>query len=195
MINIAISGQARTGKNTFANFLKEEIIEKCNTSDPFVKIIAIADPIKNIVMEMIPDADRQCLWGDSELRSNVLPNNLKDLDGNELTYRKMLIDIGTLGRKYHPDIWVHALIKSFKEPSAYKSWIISDVRFINEINYLKSVGFHLVRLKRNDIPQINDVSETLQLNISDSAFDNVIENNGSLDDLYLKAKEIVNKLV
>lgn len=45
------------------------------------------------------------------------------------------------------------------------------------------MGFVKVRIKRDDHLVIKDVSETSQDSITDSAFDFVIDNNGTLDDL------------
>jgi hypothetical protein len=197
MIKIAISGQARTGKNTLAQMIVENIIP-ISVSSEFVndhKIVAVADPIKNIVMQMIPNADPQCLWGESELRSKLVPGDFRDLNEQPLTYRKMLMDIGTLGRKYNTDIWLNALVQDADKNKSLKVYVVSDVRFPNEINYLKSHGFCMVRLKRPGVPQIDDISETAQLEIPDTFFDHVIENNGSLNDLARQAEIIVHKLV
>lgn len=197
MIKVAISGQARTGKNTLAQMIVENIIP-ISVSSEFVndhKIVAVADPIKNIVMQMIPNADPQCLWGESELRSKLVPGDFRDLNEQPLTYRKMLMDIGTLGRKYNTDIWLNALVQDADKNKSLKVYVVSDVRFPNEINYLKNHGFCMVRLKRPGVPQIDDISETAQLEIPDTFFDHVIENNGSLNDLARQAEIIVHKLV
>lgn len=190
MIKIGISGQARSGKNTLA----EMIIDHSGTDHAFSKIVAMADPIKNMILQMVPNADKECLWGASELRSRELPGNLKDLDGNPLTYRRALMDIGSLGRKYNTDIWVNALAQDAEKDKS-SIYIVSDCRFFNEINYLKKRGFYMIRIKRQDIPRIDDVSETAQLKVPDSFFDYVLENNDSLDGLNNHAKQIINKLV
>lgn len=190
MIKIAISGQARTGKNTLAQM----IVDNLNMDPSHYMIVAVADPIKNMVLQMIPNADPECLWGISELRAKELPGNLKDVDGNRLTYRKLLTDIGKFGRLYHDDVWLNALVNFASKNKSLKAFIVADVRFINEINHLKEHGFHMIRLKRQDIPQIDDVSETAQLEIPDSFFHSVINNDGGLDLLDQEAKTILHKL-
>jgi hypothetical protein len=191
MIKVAISGQARTGKNTLA----EAIIDNIDGDFTEFKIVAVADPIKNMVMEMVPGAERECLWGESELRSKLMPGNLKDLEGKPLTYRRALMDIGSLGRKYHPDIWLNALVQDAAKNKSLRAYIVSDVRFPNEINYLKEHGFYMVRLKRLNVPQIDDASETAQLAIPDSFFDDLIENDGPLSELNRRAEIIAHKFV
>lgn len=197
MIKIAISGQARVGKNTLAEMIVNNLTNHFDSDYNIksnYKIVAVADPIKNMVMQMVPSADRNCLWGESELRSTVVPGNLQDLGGNQLTYRRLLMDLGTLGRKYNPDIWLNALVQDAAKNKSLKAYIVSDVRFVNEIEYLKQHGFYMVRLKRPGGPKINDISETAQLAVLDSYFDNVIDNNGSLEELNIHAKMIANKL-
>jgi hypothetical protein len=196
MIKVAISGQARTGKNTLAEMIVNNVKPIGLTLGiPTHKIVAVADPIKNIVMQMVPNADPECLWGQSEFRSKPIPGDFNDLDGNPLTYRRALIDIGTLGRKYNPDIWLNALVQDAAKNQSLRVYVVSDVRFPNEINYLKDHGFYMIRLKRLGVPQIDDVSETAQLQIPDSFFDDVIENDGPLSELNRRAEIIVHKFV
>ena len=190
MIKIAISGQAKTGKNTLAEMLINHIVN----DDEKYQIVAVADPIKSIIQSMFPDADANCLYGVSELRSSVIPGNFKDNDNNPLTYRRALIDIGSLGRKYNSDLWLNTLVKNAKKATDLKVYICSDVRFVNELNYLKDHGFFMVRIKRNGLPIIDDISETAQLEIQDNFFNKVVENSGNLDDLNKISKNIADML-
>lgn len=188
MIRIAISGRARTGKNTLAEMISAHIPGEC-------KIVAVADPIKRMVMEMVPDADPRCLYGESELRSTPLPGSLKGDDGSPLTYRKLLTDLGKQGRKYNLDVWLNALVKNAEQNKYLKGYIVSDVRFINEMQYLRDHDFYMIRIKRKDAPIIDDESETIQLSIPDDFFHEVVENDYSIGDLSDKAKTIYNQLI
>lgn len=194
MIKIGISGQARTGKNTLAEMIVKSLNPYSIFDPSFYKIVAVADPIKNIVMQMVPNADPKCLWGESELRSNELPGNFKDSDKNPLTYRKLLMDIGKMGRAYNDDVWLNALVRFAEKNKELKAFIISDIRFVNEIRYLKENNFYMIRLKRAGMPQIDDISETAQLEVPDNYFNQVIINNGSLNNLDDEAKSVVHKL-
>src|ERR1700744_2596093 len=99
MIKISICGKMNSGKNTIANLLSGYI------ENYEGKIIAFADPIKEIIMTMFPWADRDCLYGSSDKRKSVIPNAF-DNNGNPLTYRQSLNDIGTKGREYNPNHWI-----------------------------------------------------------------------------------------
>lgn len=189
-IKIAISGKARSGKNTLAEILKSKLLHLHNVP---VEIVALADPMKKIVMKMFPGTDPKYLWGASELREAVIGYELKDDLGRPLTYRQVLLDLGKLGRGYHHDLWLRSLVKSI-EGDKNKTFIISDCRFPNEIKYLKDNGFYTIRLKRSDIPNINDISETAQSEIPDDYFHEIIDNSGTIQGLEKKAELTINNL-
>src|ERR1700682_1662512 len=128
MLKVAISGQMRSGKNTLANMLIEEL----DFDKKSVKLAALADPIKNILLSMVPKADKECLFGSSELRSKEIGFDLLNRSGEPLTYRQALIDIGKLGRSYNSDIWLNALVQDAELSQDKKVYISCDVRFKNE---------------------------------------------------------------
>jgi hypothetical protein len=195
---IAISGKANSGKNTLSKLLANLICENKRQ----YKIMAFADPIKEMVLQMFPGADRKCLFGSSKLRNEIIPNAL-DKDNKPLTYRQALIDLGTLGREYNKNIWVNALDKRITS-LAYgvasnnegyitrKLIIIADLRFIEEYDYLQDKNFFLIRIKRDSDVVIDSPTETNQDQITDDQFDYVVDNNKSLNDLKKEAKHIVS---
>jgi len=193
MIKIAISGRARTGKNTLAEMISDQV-SGAIISDIRCKIVAVADPIKRMVMEMVPNADPECLYGQSELRSRPLPGLLKDEDGQPLTYRKLLTDLGKQGRKYNPDVWLNALVKNAEQNKHLKGYFVSDCRFPNEMQYLRDHGFYMIRIKRKNAPLIEDESETAQLSITDDFFNEIVDNDYCIDTLRDKARSIYNHL-
>jgi hypothetical protein len=186
MYKIAICGKAKSGKNTLAGMIQNKLP---NLS---CRHVAFADPVKTIAKIMFPSIPQEYLTGPSEYRNNIVSNAFKD--NNPLTVRKLLIDIGTnLGRSYNQDIWVEAFdynLSSYKEDLI----ILTDCRFINEFNYLKSKKFFMIKILKNDINFINHVSEIEQDSIPLDKFDLVINNEGSLQDLQNKTDCIINML-
>jgi hypothetical protein len=177
---IAISGKARSGKNTVASI----IIDRLRYPQNKVKVAALADPMKRIVQSMIPEASSECLFGASELRSEIIAGSkYRDKNGNPLTYRQALIDLGSFGRAFNPDLWLNALVEDANKSTDKWAYIISDVRMKNEFDFLKDAGFIMVRVRRNGISTINDVSETEQDEIVDEEFDYVLHNDKSIADL------------
>jgi hypothetical protein len=178
MIKIAISGQANTGKNTLGEILITELsLKKGKTLSH--QLLAFATPIKKIAEEMFPLLPKEYLYGPSYLRNKIIPNAFKN--GESLTVRQLLLDIGTKGREYNEDIWVNNFAKSFTWDELI---IVSDVRFLNEYYYLADQRFFQIRLYRQTgQPIIDHVSETKQSEIKDECFDYVLHNDRGLEEL------------
>src|ERR1700722_19840139 len=143
-LKIAISGKAGAGKNVFASFL----VQGLGLDDNNSKIVALADPMKSIIKMMFPEAKSECLFGPSELRSEIIPGSYKNKEGNQLTYRQALIDLGAFGRKYNDNMWLNCLAEDANTNNK-DAYIISDVRFGIEFNFLKKSGFYMIRVIRD----------------------------------------------
>ena len=131
------------------------------------------------------------------------------------TPRTLLQLLGTqCGRDIiHPDIWVNALFADFVNPvkmddrRSKSKWIITDVRFPNEAKKIKEKGGILIRINR---PKVKVITDDLVTDIihnsknfgiveheSETALDNykefdfIIENNGTIEELVEKVKQII----
>lgn len=190
MYKISITGKLNSGKNTVAKMISKEI---CN--DTNVKIAAFADPIKKIASIMFPEIPKNYLYGSSHNRSKTIPNAFKN--GEPLTVRQLLIDLGTeVGRSYRTSIWIDNMKDSIgrSESAGISAFIIADVRFINEFKFLAEDNFFKIKIKRNLISSIDHESETNQDGISDDLYDAIIDNNGSLEELKVKVREVVKSI-
>lgn len=201
MYKIAITGKMNTGKNTLATLLDQMIFDNhmiTKLQEPYGgKFMAFADPIKQIVLTMFPQAKKECLFGPSALRSEAIPGAFKE--NQPLTYRQALIDIGTLAREYNDLIWIqnfqdrYIKVLDLKRPPQIV--VVTDVRFRNEFDHLKEHGFYQIRLYRETgLPAINHASETNQNTITDDEFDFVLHNNRTLDYLKDEVKKIIPRL-
>jgi hypothetical protein len=157
------------------------------------KIASFADPMKKIIKIAIPDADEEYLYGKSELRTEIIPGYYLDDNGDFLTHRKALTDLGAFFRKYNEQVWIKCLDYDFKQ-SKKQCYIVADGRFINEFNYLKSKGFTIIKVKRDGLNVGTDVSETEQKLIQDESFDYIIDNSKSLKKLSKTIKGILNDI-
>lgn len=136
----------------------------------------------------------------------------------KLTPRTLLQLLGTeCGRRIiHPNIWVNSLMNEYKsidckcngpgfcgnpgnceELAIYPNWIITDMRFPNELKAVKDKGGITIRVNRDYIltggpedPKDQHKSETL---LDNAEFDHVISNNGSMLELIQKIREILIK--
>lgn len=194
MYKIAITGKANTGKNTVSKLLYDGI-SLAVSATPRVEYIAFADPIKEMARHMFPEIKRKWLYGSSKYRAQVIPRAFKE--GVPLTIRQLLIDLGTgVGRAYKETTWLEAFDYSFGKAQRKRRdiVIVTDVRFRNEFDHLKALGFFQIRLLRDAHLQINHSSETNQDSIRDDEFDYVLSNNGTLDDLKSGVSAIVPML-
>ena len=112
--------------------------------------------------------------------------------GYEVTPRLILQKFGTEACRegIADNIWIAALEKRMQ---GYEDVVISDCRFSNEINFIRSAGGVIVRVKRGPDPTSEELSK---MHISETAWnsytpDFVIENEGTIDDLKEKVKNVL----
>lgn len=144
MILIGISGKRGSGKDTLAN----ELVK----SYGFIKL-SFARLLKQHVREFF---DMSLEQTDGFLKETI------DLRYNK-TPREIMIQVGQFYRAIDPDFWIKG---AFKGLDTSKNYVMSDLRFKNEANYIRNVhGAYLVRLnRRSDLniygpTGINDISE------------------------------------
>ena len=136
--------------------------------------------------------------------------------GREVTPRLMLQLWGTevCRRGFHDDIWIASLENKLRNST--DDIVISDCRFPNEIKSIKDAGGIIVWVKRGELPEWYQDAvnanrgengnfswatsrsrlEKLGIHASETAwvgtnFDAVLNNDGSIDDLFAKVKDLV----
>lgn len=146
-----------------------------------------------------------------EWREQVDPWWAERLAMPTLTPRWVLQYWGTeVCRKgFHDDIWIASLENKLRNSKDHV--VISDCRFPNEIQSIRAAGGIIVWVQRGELPDwydlavdanqgkniaINDL-KMRKIHASETAwvgteFDVVLDNNGSIDDLYNHAKSIVS---
>lgn len=131
----------------------------------------------------------------SDFENQDVKNRYLSADWNNMQVRLFLQKLGTdcVRENLHINTWVNALFADYDENS---KWILTDMRFPNEVDSVKSRGGITIRINRIS-PDVayttlekRHISETA---IDDFAFDHVIENNGSLDDLHHQVEQILIK--
>lgn len=171
---IMIGGKARSGKDTIADFMIEDL-EKLGKK---VCKIQIGQYIKYY-------ATRYFGW-----------------DGKEETKpRTLLQELGTevIRKKIDPDFHIDRLIQDIRVLSHfYDTFIVSDVRFPGEIEKPKGVFENVVTIKM--IRPSEELDNVQQAHSTETAldeyndFDYVVDNNSTLEDLQIKAKEILKEI-
>ncbi len=141
-------------------------------------------------------------------RENELPRKAYLV---KLTPRKLLQLLGTeAGRQIiHPNIWVNALFADYvcndcgqKEcPTdeedtgqmvhySFPNWIITDVRFPNEAKAIKDKGGIVIRIERPGGESHCGGQHDSETALDNYSFDYVIDNEGSIDELIEKIKQL-----
>lgn len=121
-----------------------------------------------------------------EIDFDILP--IKEVS---ITVRQFLQWFGTNAcrNNIHSNIWVNALMNKYKPTD---KWIITDVRFPNEIKAIKEKNGIIIRVIRpNQVKIDTHISETA---LEEIQFSNIIINDGTLADLNLKVKNLLNSL-
>ena len=108
-------------------------------------------------------------------------NGEKDEDG-----RKLLQDLGMIGRRYSSGIWIKHV--SWRVMSEGPPIVFTDVRFQNEADYVRSIGGIIVRIVRPGQIAQNHESELKQFEV---AADIEIVNDGTIEDLHSKIKQLI----
>jgi hypothetical protein len=202
---IGVCGFAGSGKDTVAD-------EICK--DPAFVKLAFADNLKRILMGLF-DFSYEQLWGPSATRSE--PDKRYPRKGGFLTPRHALQSLGTeWGRDCYENLWIDLAIKDakrlegshslgysqtdgvfLKRPGiSIRGVVITDCRFRNELEGVRSAGGKLVRVLRKglDAPPYGHSSETEQAGIPDGFFDYVFHNDGSLEDFPPKCAAMLKEL-
>jgi hypothetical protein len=106
--------------------------------------------------------------------------------------RKFLQWIGTeWARAISPNVWTDIVKRKIEAIPIDTTIIVTDVRFPNEADMLRAMGFTLVKIhrdmdKRQDVPA--NTGHASEVAMANYQWDMVIENNGSLDDFHDKLR-------
>jgi len=163
---IGLSGYARSGKDTVAQYLVEHY---------GYERIAFADPIKNLLLEMNP-----ILYNGGRLSSLVRDYGWDVAKANS-EVRRLLQSLGLGARTVlDKDVWVsHAMLNIM---DITKNYVITDVRFKNEAEMIKSLYGEVWRVKRIGVDPVN--SHVSESELDGWKFDQIISNYGTLDELH-----------
>jgi hypothetical protein len=146
-----------------------------------------------------------------EWREQIDPWWAERLSMPTLTPRWVLQYWGTeVCRKgFHDDIWIASLENKLRNSKDHV--VISDCRFPNEIQSIRDAGGIIAWVQRGDLPDWYDIAveanqgknvamnelKMRKIHASETAwvgteFDVILDNNGSIDDLYNHAKSIIS---
>jgi hypothetical protein len=203
---IGVCGFIGSGKDTIADYL-------VNFHE--FRRESFASTLKDAVAAVF-GWDRTMLEGRTkearEWREQVDPWWADRLSMPTLTPRWVLQYWGTevCRKAFHDDIWIASLENKLRNSKDHV--VISDCRFPNEISSIKNAGGKIVWVQRGELPDwyetaidanrgsnvaINEL-KMRKIHASETAwvgtdFDLVLDNNGTIDDLYTQAADLISK--
>ena len=191
---LGLHAKARSGKDTFANYLVNILSSEYGRE---FKTTAFAYRLKQMCLEHF-NLNREQLWGDDKEKIDLRYSKIgKGSNIPEFwTPREIMQNLGSFYRSIDYDFWVRKT-KEHWEYHNYPDVVITDVRHINECEYVKENGI-LIKIVREDANEIHNMqheSETALDNQSDDYFDITVFNNGTLEDLQKAAEEAAEKVL
>lgn len=203
---VAIVGSIGSGKDTLSDYL---------TTVHGFKRESFASSLKD-VLSIIFGWDRSMLEGRTP-QSRAWREEVDEWWANRLniphlTPRWVLQNFATevCRESFHDDIWIASLEKKLLENT--NDLVITDCRFPNEIAAIQNAGGKIIRINRGqepewasyvsdalkgDLTSINILTDNYKIHQSEwiwynANFDLVIENNGTIDELYTKINDFIN---
>jgi hypothetical protein len=207
---IGLTGFIGSGKDTVANML----CELGATQESF------ASPVKDVCASVF-GWDREHLEGDTvesrDFRETPDMFWTRKLGIDNFTPRLALQLIGTdiMRNHFNSDIWISSLEYRLRK-STNDIIVVSDARFQNELNLIKSMGGKVLTVVRDELPEWHNIA--VKANKGDVParhtmntrfksvhasewswvgfdFDQVLDNTGSLEDLKKQVQSFHNSLV
>lgn len=168
---IGLLGYARVGKDTMASAMMN-----------FTQM-SFAAPLKKEVQKMLK-------------ASKLDPDVDFSIDSYKVKYRPMLVAWGAIKRAEDPDYWIKLL--SISQNSVNTSDIvITDVRYKNEIDWIKSLGGKVILVARPGYGPANDEEKKSFgeiLNRGLKQIDHTIINDGTIHNFKEKVRLLVKKI-
>lgn len=170
---IGICGRQGSGKDTVADMINKLTNHKYQRRRFASKLKECAGILLGVPASLFEDRD----YKDSYIESYGM------------TVREFLQRLGTdaVRNNVHPNTWVTSLLMDYSDGD---DWIISDVRFINEADYIKFHGGTIIKVNRITKHDLHPSENELDFIIPDYE----ISNSGSFFDLEYSVKKILNNL-
>lgn len=206
---IGLSGKAGSGKDTVASFLQSFYTGFWRLDNPYFKTACIDSVKAGIAPYIIRSAAKgvslrrksfahklkevcSILTGisvndfnDPLVKSSLLPEGFGSdrLGKDRITARELLQVVGTeaIRNNLNKDIWVNALFSEWEKVPDNNGWVVTDVRFENEVRSINERGGVVIRVDRPGIESGDHTSETA---LDQYDFKFRVNNNGTLSDLY-----------
>jgi hypothetical protein len=181
---IAISGKAGSGKSTVGEIFEKRGFRIDSFATSVKDICSLLFNFSRDKIEGIREEDR--IWRETPDKS------ISELLGKNFSPRDAMILIGTeIGRNIiHQDIWIKTLFDRYEKNKT--NLLISDLRFPNEYEEIKKRNGIIIRINSNRLTNSIKSSHISECALDNHKFDYIINNDGSLDELYEQVNNVIN---
>lgn len=187
---VGFMGKAGSGKDTCCNLLQVLAREQGLKASR----VGFADPLKRVCADIYCfayDVPRKAFYGSQEEKREYQPN----MGGR--SGREVMQFIGTGGfRTITDDVWIAYLVKHARIMARYgvDLVIVSDVRFRNEADALRSLGATIIKVKRDQVD--GPLNEGIPGHVSELEQDSIdadveILNNGTIEELKFALRRLL----
>lgn len=172
---IALGHQKKVGKDEFTKYC----IDYLRPKSIFKSIVrrGFADKLYDFcysIYEWAGFKPRQYYQENPDAKEVILPKIGK-------SPRTILIEIGNHMRAYDLGVWINAALSTVNCDLLF----ITDCRYPNELEAVRKVGGHTVKMIRPGLPIPTDIADTA---LNDYDFDETINNSAGKRELYDQAK-------
>jgi len=195
---VGISGKARSGKDTFAEMLATELNK--GAYPPYV-MMAFANELKLRCQAAFYLSWEQ-LWGDEKERPDKRYKRCHTTTTGGVdtdmpiywTAREIMQNYGAFYRTIDNEFWVKNLFKVAEEKE-YTNVIITDVRYINEANYVIDNGGYVIRIERESKDDVHNMQHPSEIELDNyNRFDFTVLNNWGKEELEINAGSVAKFL-
>lgn len=219
---IALNGVKGCGKDTFADVLvSDHGFKKTSFAEPMKEMVRHAFPFTDEQLYGPSSAREQPLMdyplsgmcmacgfgavGNHEIAARggfkedykyLVCTNCGNAMPTHVTARIALQTLGTeWGRRLNPDIWARATLHKIQQ-SSHDLWVISDLRFKNELRIVQEHEGIALRLMRRWHEGSGNVhqSEAEMYSIPHSEFRTTVRNDGPLEELPYLVRGVLSEL-
>lgn len=181
---IALTGAKGCGKDTTAEILRNAYHI---SGERLIIPIAFADPIKREVMRIF---NLKTIAEYDTFKRSILQTKDATIDG-----RHVVREIGMLMRKYDVNQFVDYVDQRINarddNPQRETIWVITDLRFDNELVHLQNLGAKIVKIDR-------PFGGVIDTHVTERGFDNnicdvVVENKSTLGEYTTQVLNVFDK--
>ena len=137
---ICFAGRKQSGKSSSCEYVYRKLQDKRS-----VQIYNFADPLKQICIDVLGLAPRQC-YGEDKYKNELVDCQW---NGKPLTAREVMQILGTdILRTMQNNVWTGATIRKIQKDNPDVA-LIGDCRFPNEVEAVKNAGGIVIKLERS----------------------------------------------